>query len=141
MDARGFARAGAGSRDHAAGWCGVASLLSLGGGFVALVGDRRGLAAVLGLAGAIGLVCAVLLTSLGTARVRYRPRRMTAFDWSMAAIVSAAPIALAVCSLNGDGSLVWFAGRALQWPALHVGPALALVPLLAPIVLPRGRTA
>ncbi|HEX5587760.1 MAG TPA: hypothetical protein VFZ17_10655 [Acidimicrobiia bacterium] len=138
MDARGFARAGAGSRDHAAGWCGVVSLLSLGGAFIALVGDRRGVAAVLGLAGAVGLLSAVLLTSSGTARVRYRPRRMTAFDWTMAAIVSAAPIALAVCSLGGDGSLVWFAERTLQWPALHVGPALSLLPLLAPIVLPRG---
>ncbi|MET0627901.1 MAG: hypothetical protein ABW033_05540 [Acidimicrobiia bacterium] len=138
MDARGFARAGAGSRDHAAGWCGVLSLLALGGGFVALVGDRRTLAAILGLLGAIGLVSAVLLTSSGTARVRYRPRRMTTFDWCMVVVVLAAPVTMAVCSLTGDDSLVWFAERTLQWPTLHVGPALALFPLLAPIALPRG---
>ena len=39
MDARGFARAGASPRDRIAGWCGVASLLALGGAFVALIGE------------------------------------------------------------------------------------------------------
>ena len=41
MDSRGFARGGASPRDRTAGWCGVASLLALGGAFVALVGARR----------------------------------------------------------------------------------------------------
>ncbi len=41
MDARGFARGGAGPRDHIAGWLGVGSLLALGGAFVALVGESR----------------------------------------------------------------------------------------------------
>ncbi len=55
MDARGFARGGAAPRDRTAGWCGVASLLALGGAFVALVGRADTAAAVLGLAGAAGL--------------------------------------------------------------------------------------
>ena len=38
MDARGFARGGAGPRDQIAGWFGVVSLLSLAGAFVALIG-------------------------------------------------------------------------------------------------------
>jgi energy-coupling factor transport system permease protein len=134
MDARGFARAGASRRDRAAGWWGVASLLMLGGAFVALVGSSDTVAAVLGLAGACGLLAAILLASSGTRRVRYRPRRMRLPDWLVAAAVGLAPIAMASCSLAGDASLVWFANP-LAWPALHVLPALALLPLLAPITL------
>ena len=87
MDARGFARGGASPRDRAAGWWGVASLLMLGGAFVALVGSADTVAAVLGLAGAGGLVAAILLASSGTRRVRYRPRRMRLADWLVAAAV------------------------------------------------------
>ncbi len=106
----------------------------LGGAFVALVGSSDTVAAVLGLAGAGGLLAAILLASSGTRRVRYRPRRMRLPDWLVAAAVGLAPIAMASCSLAGDASLVWFANP-LAWPALHVLPALALLPLLAPIML------
>ena len=51
MDARGFARAGSSPRDRIAGWCGVASLLALGGAFVALIGESDAVASVLGLGG------------------------------------------------------------------------------------------
>lgn len=137
MDARGFARLGAGARDHVAGWCGVTSLLALGGAFVALVGDRRTLASVLGLAGAAGLVLAVVLASTSTERVRYRPRRMRTADWLVATATLAAPVALAISSIAGDGSLVWLATATLRWPTLHVLPALALLPLLVPVFAPR----
>jgi energy-coupling factor transport system permease protein len=135
MDARGFARAGSSPRDRIAGWCGVASLLALGGAFVALIGQSDAVASVLGLTGAGGLAVAILLASSGTQRVRYRPRRMGAADWLMAGAVLLAPIAMASTSFAGDSSLVWFANP-LAWPALHPLPALALLPLLAPALVP-----
>jgi len=134
MDARGFARAGASPRDRAAGWWGVASLLMLGGAFVALVGRSDIVAATLGLAGAVGLGAAILLASSGTRRARYRPRRMTLADWCVAASTLLAPAAMATCLIAGDTSLAWFANP-LAWPALHVLPALALLPLLAPVMI------
>src|SRR3954453_19846902 len=87
MDARGFAREGPSPRDRVAGWCGVTSLLALGGAFVALIGRSDTIAAVLGLAGAGGLAVAILLASSGTRRIRYRPRRMRTADWLMAGAV------------------------------------------------------
>jgi energy-coupling factor transporter transmembrane protein EcfT len=134
MDARGFARDGPAPRDRAAGWWGVASLLALGGAFVALVGERRVLATVLGLGGAIGLAVAVVVASQGTQRVRYRPRRMTRTDWTVCGAVLLAPAALAMCSIAGDSSLVWYA-TPLRWPALHVAPVLTLLPLLVPVLV------
>jgi len=132
MDARGFARAGAGPRDRVAGWCGLVSLLALGGAFVALVGHADLAATVLGLGGAVGLGVAVTLASSGTQRTRYRPRRMTAADWVCAGATLLAPVALAVISVIGDSSLVWLASP-VAWPTLHLAPALALLPLLLPV--------
>jgi energy-coupling factor transport system permease protein len=137
MDARGFARAGSAPRDQAAGWCGVISLLALAGSFVALVGERRTLAAILGFGGAVGLAVAVVLASSGAQRARYRPRRMTVADWSVAGIVLLAPLALAICSIAGDSSLAWYASP-LRWPTLHVAPVLSLLPLLVPVVARSG---
>jgi len=137
MDSRGFARAGASPRDRAAGWWGLVSLLLLGGSFVALVGEAGTVAAVLGLAGAAGLGAAILLASSDTRRTRYRPRRMHTADWVVATIALLAPAALATVSAVGDSSLVWFASP-LAWPSLHLLPALALMPLLAPVLLPPG---
>jgi len=134
MDARGFARAGAGPRDRIAGWCGMASLLALGGAFVALVGHADLAALLLGLGGAIGLGAAITLASSGTQRTRYRPRRMTAVDWACAGATLFAPAALAVVSVVGDSSLVWSASP-VAWPALHVAPVLAMLPLLVPVGL------
>jgi hypothetical protein len=62
---------------------------------------------------------------------------MQAADWVVAVAVLVAPLALAVCSIVGDASLTWYATEPLRWPALRVAPALALVPLLAPLVLLR----
>jgi hypothetical protein len=116
----------------------VTSLLALAGAFVALVGDQRTLAAALGGAGAVGLVVAVLLASASTERIRYRPRRMAGADWVVAVVVVLAPVALAVCSIAGDGSLTWFASEPLGWPPLHAAPGVALLPLLVPLVARRG---
>jgi energy-coupling factor transporter transmembrane protein EcfT len=135
MDARGFARAGAGPRDHVAGWCGACSLLALGGAFVALVGNADTAATLLGVGGLVGLGIAVTLAASGTRRTRYRPRRMTAVDWGAAGAALLAPAALAVVSVVGDATLVW-APSPVAWPALHVAPVLALLPLLVPIGLP-----
>jgi hypothetical protein len=140
MDARGFARQGAAPRDHVAGWAGVVSLLALAGSFVALVGQAHTAAAVLGLAGALGLAVAVLLASSGPRRARYRPRRMTAADWWVALAALAAPAAMAVCSLAGDATLTWYASP-LRWPGLHVLPLLALSPLLVPVLAPNPAAA
>jgi hypothetical protein len=140
MDSRGFARAGASARDRAAGWWALVSLLLLGGSFVALIGESGTVAALLGLAGAIGLGAAILLASSDTRRTRYRPRRMRAADWIVAGISLLAPIAMASISWAGDSSLVWFASP-LAWPTLHVLPALALLPLLVPALYPPGELA
>jgi energy-coupling factor transport system permease protein len=139
MDSRGFARAGASPRDRAAGWWGLISLLLLGGSFVALIGDAGTVAAVLGIGGAAGLGAAILLASSNPRRTRYRPRRMRAADWVVAGIALLAPAAMATVSWAGDTSLVWFANP-LAWPTLRVLPAIALLPLLVPALLPPGET-
>ena len=63
---------------------------------------------------------------------------MATADWLACVAVLAAPAALAVCSIADDSSLTWFADP-LRWPQLHLAPALALLPLLVPVVL-RERT-
>jgi energy-coupling factor transport system permease protein len=133
MDSRGFAHGGASPRDKAAGWCGVGSLVALASAFVALIARSTTLAAVLGLTGVAGLLIAIRLASAGEARVRYRPRRMTRADYLVCAGSVATPVALAIISLAGDGSLSW-ATSPLHWPALHVAPVVALVGLMTPLL-------
>jgi energy-coupling factor transport system permease protein len=140
MDARGFARDGAGRREQAAGWLGAGSLLALAAAFVALVGDARTVAIVLGLIGTISLAAAVVLASSDSRRPRYRPRRMTARDWTTVLATLAAPVAIALCSVAGQAGLVWYANP-LRWPALDIAPALALLPLLVPVIRPARPTA
>jgi energy-coupling factor transport system permease protein len=134
MDSRGFAHLGASTRDQVAGWWGAASLLTLAGAFVALVGEAHTLATVLGLAGAAGLGAAIVLASSGHRRVRYRPRRMRRRDWAVAGVTVLAPVAMAGVSVVGDASLVWYASP-LAWPSLHILPALALLPLVVPALM------
>jgi energy-coupling factor transport system permease protein len=140
MDSRGFARLGASARDRIAGWWGAASLLMLAGAFVALVGQAGTVATTLALAGAVGLGAAVVLASSGNRRVRYRPRRMRRRDWTIGLVALLAPLAMAAVSVVGDSSLVWYASP-LSWPALHLLPALALMPLLVPALVPPEMTA
>jgi hypothetical protein len=59
---------------------------------------------------------------------------MSVTDWCLAASTLLAPVAMATCSIAGDSSLAWVANP-LSWPALHVFPALALLPLLAPVLI------
>jgi energy-coupling factor transport system permease protein len=133
MDSRGFARSGPSSGDRSAGWCGLASLLALGGGFVALVGGAETVAALLGALGVVALVGAVMLASRGTRRVRYRPRRMAGADWALVCVSAIAPVTIALLDLAGDSSLRWVAATPLAWPTFHVLPALAIALLLAPL--------
>jgi energy-coupling factor transport system permease protein len=132
MDSRGFGRGRTTARERLSGWCGFASLLALGGAFVALVGDARLAAVILGLVGAVGLAVAVLLASKQTTRARYRPRRLTRSDRALIAVSVAAPGVLALLIVLGDESLSWGASP-LRWPAFDLLPALAIGLLLAPI--------
>jgi hypothetical protein len=57
---------------------------------------------------------------------------MARADWLIVGAVFVAPAGLAVCSIVGDSSLLWFASP-LRWPSLHLVPALTLMPLLVPV--------
>jgi len=135
MDARGFARDRATRREVAVGWWSLGALLALAGAFVALVGQATTAALILGAVGIAGVVGATLFASREARRPRYRPRRMGAADWAVALAVLGAPALLAVASLAGESSLTW-AASPLHWPPLHVVPAVALAPLLLPILVP-----
>lgn len=132
MDSRGFARGRATARERASGWCGFASLLALGGAFVALVGEARLAAVILALVGALGVAVAVMLASRATRGVRYRPRRITGTDRALMAALLAAPAVLALLSVVGDDSLTWDASP-LRWPTFQLLPALAIGLLLVPL--------
>jgi energy-coupling factor transport system permease protein len=138
MDARGFGYGGASSRDRASGWCGLGALVALGGAFLALVGRTTPLALALGALGTGLVVAAVVLASTGTTRVRYRRRAVTARDWGMVAAAALTPLALGIASLADEGSLTWYASP-LRWPTFDLLVALALVPLLAPVLLRPAR--
>jgi energy-coupling factor transport system permease protein len=133
MDSRGFGRGRATASERLSGWFGFASLLALGGSFVALVGHARLAAVLLGVLGAIGLAVAVLVASKQTTRARYRPRRLTGPDRALIAAALAAPGFLALLTVLGDESLSWGASP-LRWPAFHLLPALAIGLLLAPLM-------
>lgn len=135
LDSRGFGFGGATGRERGAGWIGTASLLALGGGFVALVARADTLAITLGIAGAVGLVAAVRVAAGGARRATYRRRRMTPADWWCCGASAFAPLALAALSIAGDDTLVWSVSP-LRWPSLGLLPLLALGALLAPVLLP-----
>ncbi|MGZ8766175.1 MAG: hypothetical protein ACXW2C_10845 [Acidimicrobiia bacterium] len=132
MDARGFAYGGASALDRVAGWAGFASLLALGGSFVALVGRASAVALLLGVAGIGLLLAAVWAASAARHRSRYRPRHFTAADGAMAGISLLAPIGMAALSAWGDATLTW-AASPLHWPGFAVLPVVALAALLAPL--------
>lgn len=131
MDARGFASAGATGTDRVAGWCVLAALAGLGGAFLALVGRARGVALALGAVGMAAVAAAVVVTSRGAARPRYRSRRMGRRDWAVAAVSLLAPLGLAALHLAGDGTLRW-AASPLAVPEFNVVAALALAALTVP---------
>ena len=133
MDARGFGHGGATSADRAAGWCGLGALLALGGGFVALVGRAEASALARGLLGAALLGAAAWLASTRAGRPRYRQRRITRADWTLAAVALTAPLLVGLLALSGNGTLAWHASP-LHWPTFDPLVGLALLPLLAPLV-------
>jgi len=132
LDSRGFAHGGTTARERGAGWAGVASLVALGSAFVALVAHEDSLALVLGSVGVLALLATVQVASRATGRIRYRPRRMTAADRVCIAGSLLAPILLAALIIAGDDTLTWTPSP-VAWPAFGVLPALAFVPLLAPL--------
>ena len=133
MDARGFGGGAVTKADQAAGWCGLASLLLLGGAFVALIGRATPMAIALGLGGVVLLGSAIRLASAAAGRPRYRHRRMTGADWAMVALAFLAPLAIGALGLAGNSSLIW-RGSPLTWPTFEPVVVLALLPLLAPLL-------
>jgi hypothetical protein len=133
MDARGFGGGEATKSDQAAGWCGLLSLLLLGGAFVALIGRATPMAIALGIGGVVLLGAAIRLASAAVGRPRYRHRRMTAADRAMVAVAFIAPLAVGCLSIAGNSSLIW-RGNPLTWPRFEPVVVLALIPLLAPLL-------
>lgn len=133
MDSRGYGAAEAGRADTAAAWCGLGAVVALGGSVVALVGRARSVAAALASVGVVAVGAAVALASRARGRSRYRPRSLTRTDAVMLAVSLAAPAALALLTATGEPSLAWSA-TPLAWPAFSPLVALALLPLLAPLL-------
>ncbi len=133
LDSRGFAFGGSTHRERGAGWFGVGALLALGATFVALIARQRTVAGCLAVVGVIGVVLAVWLAGGTTRRVRYRRRRLQPIDWTCMGLCLLAPALLGLINVIGDDTLTWNASP-LTWPGLHLVVALALVPLLAPLV-------
>jgi energy-coupling factor transport system permease protein len=131
MDARGFARAQPAPADQLSGWCVLATLLALGGAFVALVGRSRPVALLLGIVGVVTLTVAVVAGSRGVGRTRYRLRRLGPDDWRLALVAVIAPVAVAALALAGDHTLTWSA-TPLHLPRFHPLAGLAVLLLAAP---------
>jgi energy-coupling factor transport system permease protein len=142
MDARGFGFEGSTRGDQIAGWFGLGALLALAGAFVALVGRASAAAVGLGVVGIACLVAAAVFASGRTRdRRRYRHRRMARADWLMVACVLITPLLVGLIGFAGNDSLTWVTSP-LEWPTFDPLVALALVPLLAPLVrTPRPPTA
>jgi energy-coupling factor transport system permease protein len=141
MDARGFARHTAERRERAAAWLGFGSLLALGAAFVALVGRAPGWAVVAAAVGTVGLIAAMVAASRSTATSRYRPRRLTRLDATVAVGVLGAPAVLIALRVAGHDTLTWWPDpirfpEFSLWPAL--GIALLAVPVLVPATAPEG---
>ena len=132
MDSRGFGRDTT-AADVASGWCGLGSLLLLGGCFVALVARATTTAAALALAGTAALVAAVMLSSKASRRARYRPRHVTPRQWGLAAVAWIAPAIVVVSGLAGDHTLTW-PSDVLALPAVSLLPLAGLLALAVPAV-------
>ena len=133
MDARGFGIRGPERAEAEAGWCALLALLALAGAFLAAIGRATTAAAVLVVVGIVALGLGVWRGSRGAPRQHYRRRRLTAADWGLIATVAVAPVVLSVVSAIGNDTLAWFASP-LRWPRFDPVVALALLPLLAPLV-------
>jgi energy-coupling factor transport system permease protein len=135
MDSRGFARHPPGPADTASAWGALFALLALGGAFVALIGRRSLLAGVLAIGGAALLVGSVVLASKASPRERYRPRALGPDDLLVLVTTAAAVILVAVASAQGEDTLTW-AASPLRAPGLAPLPAVGVLLLAAPALLP-----
>jgi energy-coupling factor transport system permease protein len=129
MDARGFGHDTGGPAERAAGWLGLGGLLALGGSIVALVGRAQAVAWALAVAGGALVVAAVVATSVGRRRARYRRRRPTARDGAVVLAAVATPVGLALLGA-GEGGTTWAVTG--QLPPFDPRAVLALAGLAAP---------
>jgi energy-coupling factor transport system permease protein len=127
MDSRGFGRRST-AGEAASGWLGLGALLLLGGCFVALVARARSTALVMALVGGAALVAAVVVSSRASTRTRYRPRRLSAREWVLAAVPWITPTMLAVIGGAAADTLRW-PGDVLAVPAVALSPVIALAAL------------
>ncbi len=135
MDSRGFGHRPPAPSEAVAAWFGLGALVALGGAFVALVGRASATANGLGALGVACTAAAVVVASRASRRVRYRPRRMTRTDWSMALVSAVAPLVVGVIALSGDTTLTWEPGR-LEIPGFSPVVAVALLALAVPAAFP-----
>jgi energy-coupling factor transport system permease protein len=133
MDSRGFGHQPATRNEVAAGWLGFGGLLALAAGFLALVARVGPLSTGFILSGTVLIAAAAWIATRGHDRTRYRHRRMAAGDWGMVALAAIAPVAIAIISLVGNDSLLW-APSPITWPSFDPVVAIALLPLLAPLL-------
>jgi energy-coupling factor transport system permease protein len=136
MDARGFGRSRAGRRHIIAGWLGLVGLLALCGAMVALVGRSSVVALGCLLGGAAALVGALALAGADERFTRYRVRPLTGLDAIVIAVVAAAPVGLALCSAAGESTLRWVVGLEPTLPEFGPVPALCLLLLATPALVP-----
>lgn len=134
MDARGFARAPRGRGDRAAGVLALLSMLSLAGGFLALVGRQSAVAVVAVAVGTLGLVAAIVFASRSSGTSRYRPRRLTRRDLVVGGIALAAPIGLAIVGAVLDVQLYW-TPYPLRFPSFALAPVLCIALLAVPVAV------
>ena len=110
-------------------------------GFLALVGRGTTAALACGAVGIVALLAGIWRASRAVQRRTYRRRRLQAADWLLIATVALSPLALALLNAAGNDALTWYASP-VTWPQFDPVVALALVPLLAPLVrLPADRPA
>lgn len=137
MDGRGFGHLPAAPREVAGGWLGGAGLLALAGSFVALVGQARGVAGALVVAGTAAILAAVVVSSRGSRRQRHRRRPLDRTDWAVVAASAVPPTIVAALAAAGDGTLVWPVAP-VGFPAVNAIALVAVAALAAPALL--GRT-
>ncbi len=141
MDSRGFGIRGPARADVEAGWCVLVALVAFAVGFLALVGRGTTAALACGAVGIVALLAGIWRASRAVQRRTYRRRRLQAADWLLIATVALSPLALALLNAAGNDALTWYASP-VTWPQFDPVVALALVPLLAPLVrLPADRPA
>jgi hypothetical protein len=105
------------------------------------VGRADGVALACLLAGVAALLGALVLAGADEQVTRYRVRPLTRLDLRTLAAVAAGPAGLALCSAAGDRSLRWEVGLDPALPAFHLLPALCVLLLAAPALIPATREA